>query len=419
MLLYGQLTTEQEIKLGVYLAGEILPRRSIVVTDPGSGIVGRFQFHLECVEDDQVANSGYVPLTADDIRREEDGSETVRVTVQISPKMYLRIPQTGAPWSKLLIFLGPRLKQPIADLFPDESTRNSEAWIIQEIHQALELIGGIQEALTRQEPLEKLPKLFQSLGLKANPVFFSHLRMERILEGNRVAGEYKFIGLKGDGAGELTENDLQGLLTQGSGLKQLEVVRPDDEGGKLEFALITGWKGGTLLMLPQKELLPAWAERPLAGIQQVYCHNNADDINFTAEEKAAYNTADFLSKKFQPAYVLILRVGGDFMEAAYLGRQNNGRMLPDSLVRLPWDAKCAPTHENFVARMVWAARWSLARVSTIHPDEVVKAGIYFDDAGQWPSINKEMAAKEIKSALAEETAPRISNVEVGREACVA
>jgi len=414
------VTIEQEIKLGVYLAGEILPKRPIVVADPHSGIVGRFLFHLDFVEDDQVSDSGYVPLNADDIKREEDGSETVHVTVQLSPKMFLRMPQTGAPWSKLLIFLGPRLKQPIADLFPDESTRNSEAWIITEIHQALEKIGAIQEALTHQETLDKLPKLFQSLGFKTNAVFFSHLRMERILTNNSVTREYKFIGRTGEGTvGELAENDLQGLLIQSTGLKQLEVVRSDDEGGKLEFSLITGWKGGTILMLPQGDSLPAWADRPLSNIGVIYHYPNVDDINFTAEEKAAFNTADFLSKKFQPAYVLVLRAGSEGIEASFLGRQNNGRVVPDSVVRLKWDAKFTPTQQNFIERMVWAARWSLAKVPTIHPEEVVKAGIHLEETAPLPFLNKETIPKEFKDAVAAEATPRVVSGEINREVCAA
>ena len=401
------MTSEMELRLGVNLAGRILPKHPIIVSDPHTGIVGRFFFNLALVEDEQITASGYAPLGPDDITLGADGVETVAVTVQLSPKTFLHTPQTGAPWSKLLIFLGPRLRQPIADVFPDESTKKSEAWIISEIHKSLEEIGALQEALTQKEAVDKFSKLFQSHGFKVNPVFFSHLRFEQGLEDHRLMRDYKFFGLAGEGdIGELTERDLQGVLAQSNGVKQLEIVRPDDEGGKLEYSLISGWKGGTIIMLPQVEMLPAWAERPIQNVGQIFIYNHFEEINFTTEERSAFSTADFISKKFQPAYVLAIKATDEAIEASYISRRNN-LAVPDSLVKIKWDWAFAPTQENYVARMVWAARWSLAKASSIHPEEVVKAGIFIADAGPLPFINPETVAKEFKAALAADGAPRV------------
>jgi len=409
--LYGVMTSEQELKLGVYLAGEILPNHPITVTDPQTGIVGRFVFQLEMVDDELSASGGYVPISEENIQVGGDGVQTVSVTIQISPQAFMRMPQTGAPWSKLLIFLGPRLKQPMADMFPDESTRNSEMWIISEVHKALEQIGALQEVLLHKDAMERSAKIFQAQGFKVNPVFFSHFRFEQGLGDGRLTGEYQFLGPTGGGEiGGMTERDLQSLLAQNDGLKQWEIVRPDEEGGKVEYGLITGWKSGAVLLMPRREALPAWAERAMANIGQIFTHRDFAEINFTAEERAAFSTADFISKKFQPAYVLAVKAAGEHIDAAFISRRNN-LPVPDSLVRIKWDGTRAATQENYVARMVQAARWSLSRVPTIHPEEVVKAGVCLEDVEQLGFLSAVTVAKEFKAAVETDGVRRMAGAE--------
>ncbi len=202
------------------------------------------------------------------------------------------------------------------------------------------------------------------------------------------------------------------MLAQNDGLKQWEIVRPDDEGGKVEYGLITGWKSGAVLWVPRGESLPAWAERPLANIGQIFAYRQFEEINFTVEERAAFSTADFISKKFQPAYVLAVKAADEYIDAAFISRRNN-LPVPDSLVRIKWDGRSAATQENYVARMVQAARWSLSRVPTIHPEEVVKAGVCVEDAGQLTFINLDTVAKEFKVAVEAEGAPRMTGAEAG------
>jgi len=401
------MTSDNELRAAVYLAGEILPQRPIVVRDPLSGIVGRFFFKLEVVDDDQVAARGYAPLTQEDIQPGPDGAENVTVTLQLSPGMFQHMPQTGSPWSKLLVFLGPRLTKPMIDVFPDESSKNSQMWLSGEIHKALEYIGTLQEALTKKEALAKLPKAVQSFGLKAQPIFFSHLRFEEGLQDGRKMQEYKFYGLLADGTlGQLGEKELYAVLAQASGLKQLEVVRPDDEGGRLEFSLITGWNGGTILMLPQVELLPAWATRPLANIDLVFVYDYAEDIKFTPQEKSAFNTTDFAAHKFQPAYVLALKAVGESIDASLVSRQNDS-VVPDSVVSLKLHGRFTSSQENFLDGLVWAARWACSKALSLQPEEVVKAGIYLEFAKQWSFVNRETIAKELKAALTADAAPKV------------
>jgi len=404
------MSSEKELKLGVFLAAQLLPQLPITVVDPHTGIVGRFFFNLEVIEDEQFTESGYVPLRQQDIKPGADGVETVMVTVRVSSKRFQHMPQTGTPWSKLLICLGQYLIKPIADLFPDDSTHHSSAWIVGEIQKALEQISAIQEALTKKDALEKFSKLFQSQGFKVNSIHFSHFRFEQGLENNRLLSDYKFIGTSVEGeVGELTARDLQGVLAQVVGLKQLEIVRPDNEGGALEFSLITGWSRGPVLMLPRTRMLPDWASRMLPNIGLIFVYENMEEINFTAEERSAFNTADFAKKNFQPAYVLALKAGRQAIEAALIGRRNH-QTLPNSLVKIKWDENIAQTQENFVARVVWAARWSLAQVPSIDPADVVKAGIYLEEAGQRPFITKGTLVKELKAALASDAAPMMGGL---------
>jgi len=401
------MTSDNELRAAVYLAGEILPQRPIVVRDPHSGIVGRFFFKLALVEDDEVAARGYLPLTQEDIQPGPDGAENVTVTVQISPGMYQHMPQTGSPWSKLLVFLGPRLTKPMIDVFPDESTKSSQTWMSGEIHQALEYIGMLQEALTKPEAMAKLSKTVQAAGLKAQSLFFSHLRFEQGLQDGRLLQDYKFYGLLADGRfGQLPETALFNVLAQNSGLKQLEVVRPDDEGGKLEFSLITGWSGGTILMLPQAELLPAWAARPLANIDLVFVYEDADDIRFTTEEKSAFNTVDFAAHKFQPAYVLAIKASGETIDAWLVSRQNDS-VVPDSRVSLKLHGRYRSTQESFLDGLVWTARWACARALSVQLEEILKAGVAIEDAEAWTFVSRDTIARELKAALAAETAPKV------------
>ncbi len=268
-----------------------------------------------------------------------------------------------------------------------------------------------------------------STGLSVGRVGFPHLKFIHSLEDGSLLHEYKFFGLAPGGLQEMemTQADLDRLSGQGSGLGLLEVVRDDPEGGKVELTVITGWKDKfPVVMMPQGEILPAWASQPITGINSaLFYPEGAFAIRFTEEEVHYFETLETAAKLSQrnpratafPVqsfnYVLAVSLGEQWVEAWLVSNEND--KLDKSHVRLRWPEGMAGTLENAAQQALWAARLALYRArnrddGVVRPKEILKLGVAGNPSFMESAVMLKMP-QMLKEALADNKPPKAMRAE--------